>query len=199
MFLTISSSDTRRMAENPSGPFSSIQTSSGVKRVNEIGLMGGYEYLRCVPSPGGMGTELPRQRLQKLVIKAVLRLLDTDERRRIGVFQQQQISKHLERAVGHLLREKWILKTGVVEPQQNPLVFGDMGIDTCDTRYPVGDTRQDGVKTILVFPLHELHDIAQVVAMHIQMPLRAGDRQAARGIRRESTRDTSPSGSPETG
>ena len=40
-YLTSSISEARRMVENPSAPFSRIQTSSGDRRVNKIGLVCG--------------------------------------------------------------------------------------------------------------------------------------------------------------
>ena len=111
MFLTISNSDTRRICRKAVRSFFEYPDFLRRQRVNEIRLMGGDEYLRRVPSPGGVSTEFPRQCFKELVIKAVLRLLDTDEGRRIGVFQQQQISKYLERAVGHLLGEKRVTES----------------------------------------------------------------------------------------
>jgi len=147
--------------------------------------MGGDEYLRRVPSSGGMSAEFPCQCFQELVIKTVLRLLDTYEGRRIGVFQQQQINEYLERAVGHLLGEKRVVKARVVEPEQDALVLGDMRIDTRDVRYSFGDASEDGSETIAVFALHELHDVAEIVSVHVQMPLRAGGGQSACRVRCE--------------
>ena len=38
--------------------------------------------------------------------------------------------------------------------------------------------RKIDCKMIAIFPLYKLHDIAKIVAMHIQMSLGAGDGQA---------------------
>ena len=147
--------------------------------------MSGDEYLRCVAFSSGVRTKLPCQCLQELMIETVLRFLDTDEGWRIRIFQQQQISEYLERAVGHLLGEKWIAEACVVEPQQDALVLGDMRIDARDVRYSRRDTPENGCKTIAVFALHELHDVAKIVTVHVQMPLRPCGRQAACRVRRK--------------
>src|SRR4051794_4682386 len=119
------------------------------------------------------------------MVKAVFRFLDTDEWRRIRILQQQEIRKYLERSVRHLLREERITKTRIVEPQQNAFVFCDVRIDSCYAGNPLSDTAEYGIKAILVFPLHELHEVTKVVTVHVQVPLRAGDGQAPGCIRCE--------------
>ena len=117
------------------------------------------------------------------MIQPVLRLFDAYEGRWVRVFQQQQISKHFQRSIGHLLREKRIGESIVVEAQQHALVGSLLGIDLRYTRNLPGYARQDGLETIFVLALHELHHIANVVAMHIQMPLRTRIGQTACRVR----------------
>ena len=88
----------------------------------------------CEPPPGPAGVlaKFVDQRLQQLVIQTVLRLFNTEKRRRRRIFEQQQIGEDLQRPVRHLLGIEGILKAPVVEAeQQAPVACFFFGI------YPV--------------------------------------------------------------
>src|SRR5690606_33742244 len=59
---------------------------------------------------------------------------------------------------------------------------GHLRIDLADAWNFLGDAIEDLLKPLFVLALEELHDIADVVAVDIQMPLRSGARQAARRV-----------------
>ena len=117
------------------------------------------------------------------MVKAVLRFLDADEGRRVGVFQQQQVGKQLQSAIGHLLGVEGILKAPVVEAEQQAPVGTLLGVNAVNSRNPVGNLGQYISEAVGMFPLHVLDDVAQVVAVAVQAALRAGQGQAAGGVR----------------
>ena len=143
------------------------------------------ENLRCVLLPRGVLAQLLGQHLQQLVVETVLRLLDTDERRRLRILQHDQVGKDLERTVGHLLRIEGIVESPVVEPKQQSPIRALLRIDSVDAWDPPGNSIQDALESVGLFPLHELHDVAKVVAVHVQVLLRAGQWKTSGGIRSE--------------
>ena len=156
-----------------------------IERIDKIGLMGGDEDLRAGFLSGGAGTKLLDQCLEQLVVETILRLLDAQERRGIGIFQQQQVGEELQRPVRHLPRVERVLEAAVVEAQQQTTVRRSLDVNPVDPRNPVGDASQDRLEAVRMPLLHELHDVPEIVAVHVETPLRPRARQIARGVRRE--------------
>ena len=80
------------------------------------------------------------------------------------------------------MRIKWVVETTVVEAKQHAPILRHMGVNLGDTWDAVGDALKDGFEPNRVFALHELDDVAKIVAMDIQMALRPGAWQAPRSI-----------------
>src|ERR1700694_1864743 len=106
------------------------------------------------------------------MIEAILWLLDADEGRGIGILQQQHIGKHLQGAIGHLLREEWVLEPTVIKSKEQSTIIGLLRVDLPDARDLRCDLVQYRLKSALVLALHELDHISEVVAVHVQMLLR---------------------------
>ena len=57
--------------------------------------------------------------------------------------------------------------------------------DPVNAGYLLGNASKNPLKTLRMLTLHELHDVAEVVAVDVEMRLGPGQRQAARRVRRE--------------
>ena len=101
------------------------------------------------------------------------------------IIKKQKIRKHLQRPVRHLLGVKGVLKAFVVKFEQQPAVGGSFRCNLVYAWNSLGDLFENGLKPLRVLPLQELHDITEVVAMHVEMLLWTGQRQAARCVRGE--------------
>ena len=129
--------------------------------------MGGDKDLRPVLATAGVFTKFIRQGPQEFVVQAVLRFFDAQKRMRCRIFKQQKVGEDLQRAVGHLLGVKRILKAFVVESEQQPTVGGFFGVNPVYAGNLLRDSVQDSLETPRMFALHELHDIAEVVAVDV--------------------------------
>ena len=125
------------------------------------------------------------QCFQELVIQAVFRFFDAQERRGSRIIEQQKIREHLQRPVRHLLGVKGALKAFIVEPEQQPAVAGSFRINPVYARNSTGDLLQNSLETRRMVALHELHDVAEIVAVDIEMFLWPGQGQATRRVRDE--------------
>ena len=78
-----------------------------------------------------------------------------------------------------------VLKALVVETEQQSAIAGSFRVDLIHAWNFSGDVFQDSLETRWIFALHELHDIAEVVAVRIKVFLGPGHWQATRRIRGE--------------
>ena len=134
-----------------------------------------------------MRTKFVSQNFEKLVIQTIFGFFNADERRWCRILDQKKIGEDFERTIRHLLSIEWVLKAFVIEPQKQPFVRAYFGINTLDTRDFSGNAIQNMFETFGVFTFHKLNNITQVISMVIQMSLRTGQRQTARGIRGKVT------------
>ena len=77
------------------------------------------------------------------------------------------------------------MKAFVVESEQQPAISGSFRVNPVYARNFISDAVQDGLESPRMFALHELDDIAEVVAVDIKVLLRPRHRQAARRVRGE--------------
>jgi hypothetical protein len=132
-----------------------------------------------------MPDELSGELLQKLVVKTVLWLLDTNERRGFRIFKQEQIRKHLQSAVRHTLLIERIRVTLLIESKQKPAVLTSFVGNRTDPRNFPGDRQQGPLEAVRMSSLNILNDISQILASPIQMLLRSCGRQSSCGVRDE--------------
>ena len=142
--------------------------------------MGRDEYLRS-PGPPGVLAEFVGKSLQKLMIKAVFRLFDAEKRRRRRIFKQKKIGEDLQCPIRHLLGIEGVLKSFVIESEKQTAVAGLFGIDPFYAGNLGRNAGQNGFESPWMFTLHELDDVAKIVAVDTEMGLGTGQRQAARG------------------
>ena len=131
--------------------------------------MSGYEDLRGVFPAGSVRSKLTGQGLQQFMVEAILRLFDADKGRGVRVLQQQHVRKHLQRAIGHLLREERVLEPAVVKAKEKSTVVCFLRVDLLDARNFRCDLVQYRLKPALVLALHELDHIPEIVAVHVQI------------------------------
>ena len=98
------------------------------------------------------------------------------------MLEQQQICKELEGAIGHLLGKERILEALVLKPEQHSPIFGRVGVDSTNPGDLGGYPVEYPLERVTVLSFHILHNIAKIVPMNIDMLLRSGQRQAARGV-----------------
>ena len=79
------------------------------------------------------------QDFQQLVVEAVFRLFNADERRRVRVFHQEQVGKEFQRAVGHLLCIERVYKAPVVEAEEKTAVYAALRVNLLNARNSSGD------------------------------------------------------------
>src|SRR5450759_2081491 len=91
--------------------------------------MGRNEYLGSPLLGSRMLTKLPGKRLKQLVVKAVLGFLDAQEGRRCRILEKQKVGENLEGAVRHLLSVEWVFKSPVIEPNEEPAIWGLFRVD----------------------------------------------------------------------
>jgi hypothetical protein len=80
------------------------------------------------------------------------------------------------------LGEERIRERAIIETQQNTVVSGNNRIYLFHTRNLTRYSLQNLGKSILVLTLHELNDVADIVAVNVQMPLRSRGWYSARGV-----------------
>ena len=93
------------------------------------------------------------------MVQTIFRLLNAQEWWRRRVLKKQKICEYLQRAIGHLLRVKGILKPAIVKAKKETPVGGKLCIYLVDTRDFCGNTLEDRPEFLRVFPLHELYYI----------------------------------------
>ena len=72
-----------------------------------------------------------------------------------------------------MLRIKWIIKSLVIEAEEQPPVRTPFCVDAIDARDLAGDPTQDAFKSARMFTLHVLNDVPKIVSVYIQASLGA--------------------------
>jgi hypothetical protein len=86
-----------------------------------------------------------------------------------------------------LPRKEWILKTIVIESEQNSTVFTHIRVYALDARNTFSNPPEYGTEALLMLTLHELDDIADVIASGVEVALRTRGRQPASRVGCEIT------------
>jgi hypothetical protein len=126
--------------------------------------------------------------------EAVARFIPDDTYLAFGGFGTNRIPT----AVIHELlraRRKGLGFLGHTSTHDFELLCASECIDRVDAAYIVGleargldllaDALKDCAELARMLPLHELYDVADVIAVYVEVPLRPGQRQAACGVRGE--------------
>jgi len=129
-----------------------------------------------------MAAKFLSQSTKQTMIKTVLWFLDANKRRRLGLFHQKKICKHLERSVRHLPRIERVFESTVVEFQNDALVNRDFGFYALHSGDFPGNFVQNRLELVVVFSFHVLNDIANVVPMNVQVSLWACCGNGPRGV-----------------
>jgi hypothetical protein len=87
----------------------------------------------CVPAARVL-LQFGSKPLQELMVKPILRLLNSYEWIRIRILHEQKICEHLQRAVAHVGGVEWVLVALLVERQQQPAVSASLVLHMPDTR-----------------------------------------------------------------
>ena len=74
------------------------------------------------------------------------------------------------------------METPVIESKKQSTVRGSFRINAVDSRNLPRNCIQDAFKSVWVLTLHKLNDVANIVPVDIQVPLRASQRQTAGSI-----------------
>ena len=143
-----------------------------MRRHHQLGPLGGGAALLC-------------QLGQQARMQEVLRFLDSDERRRRRVVQQDEVCQQLEGAVRCKSRKHWLVERSVFDLKEQAPVEHGLGQHTFDSWNAASKYFKDPFKLCSMALCEELNHVGEVVARFGQSLLWPGLGLPARTIGRQ--------------